>query len=99
MARLGEQHFYLTTTTGGAVRVLGWLELWLQTEWPDLNVYLTSVTERWSTLALVGPDSRKLLQSMESDISFDQVDFPFMSVCSGSLAGFCRSGIPGELQW
>ena len=101
MARLGEQHFYLTTTTGGAARVLGWLELWLQTEWPDLNVYLTSVTERWSTLALVGPDSRKLLQSMESDISFDQVDFPFMSVCSGSLAGFTvqvfRVSFSGEL--
>ena len=103
MARLGEQHFYLTTTTGGAARVLGWLELWLQTEWPDLNVYLTSVTERWSTLALVGPDSRKLLQSMESDISFDQVDFPFMSVCSGSLAGFTvqvfRVSFSGELAF
>ena len=103
MARLGEQHFYLTTTTGGAARVLGWLELWLQTEWPDLNVYLTSVTERWSTLALVGPDSRKLLQSMESDISFDQVDFPFMSVCSGSLAGVTvqvfRVSFSGELAF
>ena len=103
MARLGEQHFYLTTTTGGAARVMGWLEQWLQTEWPDLKVYLTSVTERWSTIALVGPASRKLLQSMESDISFDQGDFPFMSVCSGSLAGFAvqvfRVSFSGELAF
>ena len=103
MARLGDKHFYLTTTTGGAARVLGWLEQWLQTEWPDLKVYLTSVTERWSTIVLVGPDSRKLLQGMESDMDFSQADFPFMSVRSGSLAGFTarvfRVSFSGELAF
>ncbi len=103
MARLGGQHYYLTTTTGGAARVLGWLEQWLQTEWPELKVYLTSVTERWSTIALVGPDSRKLLQGMESDIDFNREDFPFMSVRSGSLAGFAtrifRVSFSGELAY
>ena len=103
MARLGGQHYYLATTTGGAARVLGWLEQWLQTEWPDLKVYLTSVTERWSTIALVGPDSRNLLQGMESDIDFHREDFPFMSVRSGSLAGFAtrifRVSFSGELAY
>ena len=33
-ARLGAGHFHMTTTTGGAARVLAWLEEWLQTEWP-----------------------------------------------------------------
>ena len=103
MARLGEQHFYLTTTTGGAARVLGWLEQWLQTEWPDLQVYLTSVTERWSTIVLAGPDSRKLLQGMEGDVDFSQAGFPFMSVRSGSLAGFTvrvfRVSFSGELAF
>ena len=103
MARLGGQHYYLTTTTGGAARVLGWLEQWLQTEWPDLKVYLTSMTERWSTIALVGPDSRNLLQGMESDIDFNRDDFPFMSVRSGTLAGFAtrifRVSFSGELAY
>ena len=103
MARLGEQHFYLTTTTGGAARVLGWLEQWLQTEWPDLKVYLTSVTERWSTIVLAGPYSRSLLQGMESDIDFSQGDFPFMSVRSGSLVGrtvrVFRVSFSGELAY
>ena len=103
MARLGEQHFYLTTTTGGAARVMGWLEQWLQTEWPELKVYLTSVTDRWSTLALVGPDSRKLLQALDSDMAFDQDEFPFMSVRSGALAGFAvrvfRVSFSGELAF
>ncbi len=43
--RLGKNHFLMTTTTGGAARVLAWLEEWLQTEWPELKVYCTSVTE------------------------------------------------------
>ena len=103
MARLDEQHFYLTTTTGGAARVLGWLERWLQTEWPQLDVYLTSVTERWSTIVLAGPDSRRLLSGMDSDLSFSRDDFPFMALRSGSLAGFpvrvFRVSFSGELAF
>jgi sarcosine oxidase, subunit alpha len=26
--RIGENHFYMTTTTGGAAHVLGWMEQW-----------------------------------------------------------------------
>ena len=54
MARLGENHFYLTTTTGGAANVLSWMESWLQTEWPELDVYLTSLTDHFSTIAVAG---------------------------------------------
>ena len=102
-ARLEEQHYYLTTTTGGAAAVLSWLERWLQTEWPDLRVYLTTVTERWCTIALAGPHSRELLQGLEGDIGFDAADFPFMSVRAGSLAGFTvrvfRISFSGELAF
>ena len=62
--RLGENHYHMTTTTGGAARVLNWLEEWLQTEWPDLNVFCTSVTEQWSVLALCGPKSRDVLSRL-----------------------------------
>ena len=103
MARLGDQHYYLTTTTGGAARVLGWLEQWLQTEWPDLNVYLTSVTECWSTIVLAGPASRRLLRGMDTRIGFSREDFPFMTLRSGSLAGFpvrvFRVSFSGELAF
>ncbi len=102
-ARLGEEHFYLTTTTGGAASVLNWLERWLQTEWSELRVYLTSVTDRWSTIALVGPHSRELLRGLASDIDFDASNLPFMSVRTGSLAGFrvrvFRISFSGELSF
>ncbi len=44
-ACLADDHFHMTTTTGGAARVLGWLEEYLQTEWTDLDVYMNTVTE------------------------------------------------------
>ena len=55
-----EHHFLMTTTTGGAARVHGWLEDWLQTEWPDLKVYLTSVTEHWATVGGRRPEAAQV---------------------------------------
>lgn len=103
MARLGEQHFYLTTTTGGAAKVLGWLESWLQTEWPELEVYLTSLTDHFSTIAVVGPNSRRLLQKVGCNIDLDKESFPFMRVKDAELAGMpvqlFRVSFSGELAF
>ena len=103
MARLDEQRFYLTTTTGGAANVLNWLEKWLQTEWPELRVYLTSLTEQYSTFALAGPDSRKLLDKVGCNVPLDKESFPFMSVRAAQLAGMpvtlFRVSFSGELAF
>ena len=55
--RLGENHYIMTTTTGGAANVLSKLEDYLQTEWPELDVYLTSVTDHYGTVSICGPHS------------------------------------------
>ena len=103
MARLGEHRFYLTTTTGGAATVLDWLERWLQTEWPELEVYLTSLTEHYSTLVAAGPSSRRLLQELGCDIPLDRESFPFMTVKPAVLAGMnvmlFRVSFSGELAF
>jgi sarcosine oxidase subunit alpha len=98
-ARLGEQHYLMSTTTGGAARVLAWLEEWLQTEWPDLRVYCTSVTEQYAQVALSGPCSAELLGPL-TDVKLDAM--PFMSVREGRVAGIPArvfrisfSGAPG----
>ncbi|WP_290649511.1 sarcosine oxidase subunit alpha family protein [Aquisalimonas sp.] len=102
-ARLGEQHYLMYTTTGGAARVLAWLERWLQTEWPQLEVYLTSVTDHWATLSLAGPYSRDLVRDLGTDVDLDPQAFPFMSVREGHVAGIParlqRSSFSGELTF
>jgi sarcosine oxidase subunit alpha len=85
--RLGENHFLMHTTTGGAARVLAWLERWLQTEWPHLKVFLTSVTDHWATTALAGPKGREVLKKLCTDVDFDDAAFPFMSYREGTVAG------------
>ncbi|CAG9212689.1 Sarcosine oxidase subunit alpha [Paraburkholderia tropica] len=101
--RLGPQHYMMTTTTGGAARVLTWLERWLQTEWPDMKVRLASVTDHWATFAVVGPKSRKVLQKICEDIDFDNAAFPFMSYRNGTVAGVksrvMRISFSGELAY
>ena len=103
MARIGEQQFYLTTTTGGAANVLGWLEKWHQTEWPELEVYLTSLTEQFSTIAVAGPKSRDVLKNAGCNIELDQDSFPFMSVREAELGGIpvqlFRVSFSGELAF
>ena len=103
MARLGEQRFYLTTTTGGAANVLAWLEKWLQTEWPELDVWLTSLTDPFSTIAVVGPNSRRLLEKIGCDTALDRESFPFMSVHDALLGGIdvqlFRVSFSGELAF
>ena len=84
---LGENHYLMTTTSGGAPNVLAWLEEWLQTEWPELKVYLTSVTEQYATLQLAGPNARALLSEFTSDIDLDNEAFPFMSWRDGTVGG------------
>jgi sarcosine oxidase subunit alpha len=84
---LDENHFLMTTTTGNAARVMAWLEEWVQTEWPELKVYLNSVTEAWATLTLSGPRARDLLGEFTSDIDLGAEAFPFMSWKQGTVAG------------
>lgn len=101
-ACLADNHFVMTTTTGGAARVLEWLEIYHQTEWPELKVYFTSVTDHWATMTLSGPNSRKLLAKV-TDIDLDKDAFPFMSWKEGLVGGVparvFRISFTGELSY
>ncbi|WP_439862009.1 sarcosine oxidase subunit alpha [Pseudomonas sp. MBLB4136] len=101
-ACLADNHFVMTTTTGGAGRVMEWLEIYHQTEWPELKVYFTSVTDHWATLTLSGPNSRKLLAEV-TDIDLDKDAFPFMTWKEGKVGGVparvFRISFTGELSY
>ncbi|CCH88499.1 sarcosine oxidase, alpha subunit [Modestobacter italicus] len=102
--RLADDRYFMTTTTGGAARVLDWLEEWLQTEWPELEVFCTSVTEQWTTVAVVGPQSRQVIARLAPDLDVSNEAFPFMTfrettLASGVPARICRISFSGELAY
>ncbi len=100
-ARLAPDRFHLTTTTGGAARVLGIMEDYLQTEWPDLNVWLTSTTEQYAVIALQGPNARRVLEPLVEGIDLSPEAFPHMSIREGTICGvptrLFRVSFTGEL--
>jgi sarcosine oxidase subunit alpha len=101
--RLAADRFFITTTTGNAAAVLDWLEEWLQTEWPDLGVYCTSVTEEWANATLIGPKAREVLAGIAPHIALDNAAFPFMTFreadVAGSPARIFRVSFSGELSY
>lgn len=101
--RLAADRFLVTTTTGNAAAVLDWMEEWLQTEWPDLRVHCTSVTEQWATVALAGPRSREVLGALAPRLAVSNEDFPFMAwretTVAGVAARVCRISFSGELAY
>ena len=101
VARTATDRFHVTTTTGGAPRVLALMEDYRQTEWPELKVWLTSTTEQWAVIAVQGPQSRRILESLVEDIDLSATAMPHMSVGRGRIFGvpmlLFRVSFTGEL--
>lgn len=102
-ARLGEEGFWVSTTSGAAARIASWMEEWLQCEWTGLRVVVTPVTAQWATLTVAGPRARDLLIRLPSDIDFSREAFPHMHVRDGWLCDFdariFRVSFSGELSY
>jgi len=100
---LGPDHWLATTTTGGAANVLDWMEEWLQTEWPDLRVHLTSVTDQWAAVAVVGPRSRAVVRSLFPALPVGPESFPFLAIRQSEIGGMSvrvhRITFSGELAY
>ncbi|MGK2880453.1 MAG: glycine cleavage T C-terminal barrel domain-containing protein [Mycobacterium sp.] len=101
--RLAGDRFQVFTTTGGAAHILAWMEEWLQTEWPHLQVRLTSVTEQWHTFPVVGPRSREVIGAVFTDLDVSKDAFPFMAWRDTTLRGVHvrvgRVSFSGELAY
>jgi len=79
VCKINDQHFITTTTTGGAANVLSHMEEYAQTEWPNMNVYMNSITEQFSTFNISGPKSRIIMSRVFANVDFSNEKFPFMT--------------------
>ena len=101
--RLSENHYIMTTTTGGAANVLSKLEDYLQTEWPELDVYLTSVTDHFATISVCGPNSKKIVSNVIPHLDLSDENFPHMSFKNTKIDNIncrvMRISFTGELSY
>ncbi|MFN0217199.1 MAG: sarcosine oxidase subunit alpha family protein [Hyphomicrobium sp.] len=102
VARFDESHFFVTTTTANAARVLQHMEFCHQWHWPHLDVRMASATDHWAQYAVAGPKSRDLLRLIVDD-AFDISDaaIPYMAaaeitICGGVKARLYRLSFSGE---
>jgi sarcosine oxidase subunit alpha len=100
-ARFAENHFYVTATTSGVDRIYQQMLKW-NAQW-RLNVDIANVTAAISAVNVAGPDSRKVLEKVCSDLDLSPEGFPYLGVRSGTVAGIkarlLRVGFVGELGY
>jgi aminomethyltransferase len=92
ISRLGEDHFRMTA----AIPTL----FWLQDNAFGLDVAIEDVSEQYAAVALQGPTSRDLLQSL-TDVELSGL--PFFRCTDGTVAGapalIYRTGFTGDLGY
>ncbi len=97
-ARLGENHYLMTTTTAAAGLVMRHLDFVHQAFCADWNLRLVSVTESWAQFAVAGPRARDLLNAT---LDAPLPDVPFMGFAmvkvGGVAARLFRISFSGEI--
>jgi sarcosine oxidase, subunit alpha len=103
VARLGEQHFWVNTTSAGAERTADMFEEWLQCEFADLKVLITPVTARWANVTVAGPRAWDLLAAAGLDGALAPSRAKHLSIASTQLDGMAlrvlRASFSGELSY
>jgi sarcosine oxidase subunit alpha len=103
-ARLADQKFVMTTTTANAAKVMQHLKFCHQWLRPELDVAFTSVTDQWAQIALAGPRSREVLQTLiDQNCDISNEAFPYMAAgeifIQGTPARLFRLSFSGELAY
>ena len=103
VARLGEQHFWVNTTSAGAERTADMFEEWLQCEFTDLKVLVTPVTARWANVTVAGPRAWDLLAAAGFDAALAPSITKHLSIAVTQLDGIplrvLRASFSGELSY
>jgi len=102
-ARIAEDEWYMSTTSGGAGTVYEWIQWWVQSGWGE-GVHVTSVSEGKAAFNLAGPRSRELLEKLVDDqMVLSNQNFPYMRMLDITMVGvpcrLMRIGFTGELSY
>ncbi len=103
VARIAADRYLLSPSSSHTAGVLAMLELWHQTEYPQMRVEFHDITSAWATFAVSGPRARALLSQLSADIDLSDVALPHMSLAYGTIFGqpgrIARVSFTGERSY
>jgi sarcosine oxidase subunit alpha len=103
VARLGPQHYWVNTTSGGAERVAQAFEEWLQCEYVHHRVLVTPVTAAWGNVTVAGPKAWALLAAAGFEESLAPAAMKHMTLREVNHGGtpmrVLRASFSGELGY
>ncbi|MDQ3895365.1 MAG: (2Fe-2S)-binding protein [Actinomycetota bacterium] len=100
IARLGDERFYVTTTSTGADTVIEWFEWW-NAVW-QMDVEIADVTGALAAVNVAGPRSRELVGRL-TELDVSSAGFKYLDARRALVAGvpslILRIGFVGELGY
>ncbi len=104
-SRLAANHYFMTTTTANAAKIMQHLEYCAQVLWSDLDVQMVSVSEQWVQFSIAGPRSRETLRKLvDTQYDLSNEAFPHLAarpvtIMGGLNALLFRLSFSGELAY
>jgi sarcosine oxidase subunit alpha len=104
-SRLAVDHYFMTTTTANAAKIMQHLEFCHQVLWPELDVQMVSASDQWAQFSIAGPRSRDTLRKVvdrQHDISnegFPHLAAQRLTIMGGLEAMLFRLSFSGELAY
>jgi sarcosine oxidase subunit alpha len=100
VTRLGEHHYFVTTTTGNIELIEEWFKWWMAGT--GMCAHLTNMTSAFAAINVAGPKARDTLSKL-TDIDLSPTAFRYMRSARGMVAGvptiLLRIGFVGETGW
>ena len=100
VARLAQDRYFVTTTTGNVDLIEEWFKWWLAGT--GMCAHVTNVTSNYAAVNVAGPRARDTLRKL-TDIDLSESASRYMSSAHGSVAGvpaiLLRIGFVGETGW
>jgi sarcosine oxidase subunit alpha len=100
VARLGEDDFFVTTTTSGAEAIDQWIKWWMA-DW-RLQARVVNVSSEYAAINVAGPRSRELMTRL-TDVDVSAAALPYLKLVQAQVAGvpaiILRIGFVGELSY
>ncbi|MEE9162784.1 MAG: glycine cleavage T C-terminal barrel domain-containing protein, partial [Candidatus Neomarinimicrobiota bacterium] len=100
VARMGEDRYFVTTTTGNVDFIEEWFKWWLAGT--GMCAHVTNLTSAFAAVNVAGPRARDTLVKL-TDIDLSPDAFRYMRSAQGTVAGvpaiFLRIGFVGETGW